>query len=74
MSNSDYQWCEKLQHVQQPQTLKKIAHAAFSHCAFKDLVIPDSVTAIGEYAFDCNYNLQTNNHRQQRGKHWLRSV
>jgi hypothetical protein len=29
-----------------------------SHCAFEELVIPDSVVTIGTYAFDCNWHLE----------------
>ena len=32
--------------------LKEIKLAALSHCAFSELVIPDGVTTIGDYAFD----------------------
>ena len=45
-----------MQKVTLPQSLTTIKFAALSHCGFSEVVIPDSVTFIGDYAFDyCEY-------------------
>ena len=42
-----------------PESLTTIGLGALSHCAFREVVIPDGVTHLGDYAMDCCERLET---------------
>lgn len=45
-------WCSRLTDVKLPSTLKTIGSGAFSGSGLKTIVVPDSVTTLGNYVFE----------------------
>ena len=55
-----FSYCCNLKDLHLPETLTKIGNNAFEYTAIKYVVIPNSVTNIGEYAFSEQLNLGYN--------------
>ena len=52
MNNYGLAYCDNLQDVELPTSLKTIGERAFHECyGFKKVVVPNSVTSIGQFAF-----------------------
>ena len=60
ISDYAFSYCCNLKDLHLPETLTKIGNNAFEYTAIKYVVIPNSVTNIGEYAFSEQLNLGYN--------------
>ena len=49
--------CHNLQSINLPESLTTIGNGAFYDCGFSSIIIPNSVTMIDDYAFECCRNL-----------------
>ena len=60
--DENYEACRrqsaKIKSVSFPESLKEIGDMAFAECGFENLVIPSTVSKIGENAFDSNASLK----------------
>ena len=57
IAESAFYNCYALQTVELPNSLKDIGYIAFSDCHLKSIIIPQGITAIGDYAFENINNL-----------------
>ncbi|MBQ7230749.1 MAG: leucine-rich repeat domain-containing protein, partial [Oscillospiraceae bacterium] len=55
--DSCFYYCGALAEVEWPDALTTIGSNAFNSCSLGDLVIPEGVTSLGQYAFGGNSNL-----------------
>ena len=54
-----FEYCRKLTTVNFPSTLTSIEYEAFSYTGFTSIVLPSTLTVIGERSFACCTNLET---------------
>lgn len=59
IGSSAFCGCERLTQITLPNTLKTIGARAFAQANLSEIIIPDSVTEIGENAFESNYDLRS---------------
>ena len=58
--NGAFDWCQSLQSVTIPNSVKSIGNGAFSGCeSLQSITIPNSVKSIGDYAFSGCDSLQS---------------
>ena len=50
--------CISLTEINLPEGLERIDYSAFKHCGLEEIIIPDSVTRIGEHVFESCYKLK----------------
>ena len=58
IKNSTFRYTRNLESVNIPSTVETIETSAFINCKMKEVVIPDSVTSIGNSAFSDNDSLE----------------
>lgn len=51
IDNYAFAFSKSLKHIDLPRSLQSIGEAAFSGCAFREIILPEGLTSLGENAF-----------------------